>query len=290
MLEVDKVAAVFDRAATQYGRVGGDLFSDFGEKVARLAEAASGQAMLDVGCGTGALLAAGSALRDGSAPVVGVDLSSAMARRARQHLADRGLPGVVALADAQGHPFAGGVFDVVASNFALTYFPDPIAAVTGLRRVLRPGGRLVLGVADGSWFQDDSSWAWHEELLTSLDVVLDQRRFSSPEAVAHLLRTCEIVVDVAAPQTFEMEWADFHEWWAAGWTHGYRAVLEALGTSQLDHYRRVCTQRLTATPIWGELPPVWQTGWVWGGGAVRRGPISLGGSYHRSAGLASEAI
>lgn len=260
MLEGDQVAAVFDRAASEYGRVGGDLFSHFGERVARLAGVSSGQAMLDVGCGTGALLAAGSDLMDEAGSVIGVDISAAMVRLARQHLADRGLPGLVALADAQGLPFPGGTFDVVASNFALTYFPDPTAALTELRRVLRPGGRVALAVSDGWWFQDDPSWTWHENLLTSLGVVLDERRFSSPETVAHLLRTCEMVVDVAVPETFEMEWTGFHEWWAAGWTHGYRAVLEALGASQLDHYRTVCAQHLTASPIRGELQVVLASG------------------------------
>lgn len=260
MFEGDRVAAVFDRAASEYGRVGGDLFSHFGERVARLAGVSSGQAMLDVGCGTGALLAAGSDLMDEAGYVIGVDISAAMVRRARQHLSDRGLPGLVALADAQGLPFPGGTFDVVASNFALTYFPDPTAALTELRRVLRPGGRVALAVADGWWFQDDPSWTWHENLLTSLGVVLDERRFSSPDTVAHLLRTCEMVVDVAVSETFEMEWTGFHEWWANGWTHGYRAVLEALGASQLDHYRTVCAQHLTASPIRGELQVVLASG------------------------------
>ena len=90
---------------------------------------ASGERILDVGCGTGALQ---KQLGDG---VVGVDLSEGMLGHAG---------GARAAADVTRLPFADHTFDVVASISSLHYWGDPVGALKEIRRVLRPSGRLVL--------------------------------------------------------------------------------------------------------------------------------------------------
>jgi ubiquinone/menaquinone biosynthesis C-methylase UbiE len=61
-------------------------------------------------------------------------------------LARRRLPQRVTLevADAEALPFAPGTFDLVMSTSSLHFWPAPRQALTELRRVLRPGGRLVI--------------------------------------------------------------------------------------------------------------------------------------------------
>lgn len=99
-----------------------------------------GDRILDVGCGTGALAAglldAGARVR-----IVGADLAPAMLRRAGQKLGGRA---ALVAADAVQLPFAGGSFDVVVSNSSLHYWSSPAAGLAEVRRVLQPGGRLVI--------------------------------------------------------------------------------------------------------------------------------------------------
>lgn len=96
-----------------------------------------GTRLLDVGCGTGELLADAAAR---GAAVAGADVAPAMAARAR-----RAAPGAdVRVADAEDLPWADGAFDVVAAVALLHLADDPGAAVAEAARVLAPGGLLAV--------------------------------------------------------------------------------------------------------------------------------------------------
>src|SRR5690606_30175149 len=96
-----------------------------------------GTRFLDVGTGPGVVAA--EAVRRGAA-VSAVDADTGMAEVAR-----RNVPGLdVRIAVLPEVPFGDGEFDAVAGNFVINHVGDPGRALTALRRVLRPGGRLAL--------------------------------------------------------------------------------------------------------------------------------------------------
>lgn len=111
-----------------------------------------GDAVVDIGCGTGATTRAAAAQTSGD--VLGLDVSGPMLAEARRRAAD--LPNVRFLhADAQAHPFPGGA-DVVLSRFGVMFFGDPVAAFRNIRTALQPGGRLAMAV----WQQPEvNPWA-----------------------------------------------------------------------------------------------------------------------------------
>ncbi|MFF3502826.1 class I SAM-dependent methyltransferase [Streptomyces sp. NPDC003247] len=100
--------------------------------------------LIDLGCGTGSLslLAAEQGHR-----VTGVDLSPAMADRARAKLAGRAA--VILLGDAAAPPVGDRRFDTVLVRHVLWALPDPARALRHWCGLLRPGGRLVL--VEGVW-------------------------------------------------------------------------------------------------------------------------------------------
>ncbi|MGF0117112.1 class I SAM-dependent methyltransferase [Promicromonospora sp. Marseille-Q5078] len=103
-----------------------------------------GTRVLDVGCGTGELLAR---LERAGAVVVGVDPAPEMVAHAREHH-----PGAtVRDGDAEHLPFDDGGFDVVLAVNALQLADDTRGALTEAARVLAPGGRVGLaGWAEGA--------------------------------------------------------------------------------------------------------------------------------------------
>lgn len=111
--------------------------------VAREVAAAPPGPVLDLATGTGDLAVA---IRSGvpDRRVVGVDFSEAMLRRARRKLARCGVRGVILVAaDALSLPFPDGTFACVASAFLLRNLEDLPRGLAEMRRVTRPGGRVV---------------------------------------------------------------------------------------------------------------------------------------------------
>lgn len=107
----------------------------------RLTGDIAGKRVLDAGCGHGPLMVA---LRDRGALVTGFDLSPAMIRIARNRL---GSVSDVRVADlAAPLPYNDNEFDIVTCSLVLHYVQDWAPALAELRRVLKPGGRLVISI------------------------------------------------------------------------------------------------------------------------------------------------
>ena len=106
-----------------------------------LAGDVAGRRVLDAGCGSGPLSAA---LRARGADVTGFDASPAMVELARRRL---GEDAALSVADLGAPlPYGDGEFDDVVASLVLHYLRDWTAPLAELRRVLRPGGRLLLSV------------------------------------------------------------------------------------------------------------------------------------------------
>jgi len=101
--------------------------------------------VLDLCTGTADLLIEALA-RDARHSGLGLDLSTGMLSRGTRKLRRHGLSDRAALAsgDAEQLPLASGVFDAALVAFGIRNVGDPLGALRELRRVLRPGGRLVV--------------------------------------------------------------------------------------------------------------------------------------------------
>jgi demethylmenaquinone methyltransferase/2-methoxy-6-polyprenyl-1,4-benzoquinol methylase len=141
---------MFDRVAPRYD-LANTLLSLGRDRSWRLAAAratglAPGEVAVDVACGTGALTR-DLARHQPRARVLGADFSWEMVRRGPELDAAGGSAartGGYVAADAMRLPFADASVDVVTIAFGLRNLPDPDGGLRELRRVLRPGGRLVV--------------------------------------------------------------------------------------------------------------------------------------------------
>ena len=106
-----------------------------------LAGDVAGRRILDAGCGAGPLFAA---LRDRGAIVTGIDKSAGMVGLARRRLGDDADLQVAELGNVL--PFPDDTFDDVTASLVLHYLEDWGPALAELRRVLKPGGRLIVSV------------------------------------------------------------------------------------------------------------------------------------------------
>jgi phosphatidylethanolamine/phosphatidyl-N-methylethanolamine N-methyltransferase len=97
--------------------------------------------VLEVGVGTGI----NAALYPTDCSVTGIDLSGSMLERARERIARKGVRHVRLLQmDAANLKFADDTFDIVYAPYVISVVPDPVAVAREMRRVCRPGGRIVI--------------------------------------------------------------------------------------------------------------------------------------------------
>lgn len=102
------------------------------------------EVVADVGCGNGEYLAE-LGRRGHQGPVLGVDLSPGMLRAARVRAAT--LPSARLLTgDASRLPFRSGSCDLTLAMHMLYHVPEPAGTLSELRRVTRPGGKVVIGL------------------------------------------------------------------------------------------------------------------------------------------------
>lgn len=129
----------YDRASGNYDR--GEPLQRFviGDVRARLCGRAEGR-VLEVAVGTGQNLEH----YPSGVELTGVDLSTGMLARARARAAGLGLRAELAEGDAQNLAFGDRAFDTVLCAMALCTIPDQRRALAEMRRVLRPGGLLLL--------------------------------------------------------------------------------------------------------------------------------------------------
>ena len=143
-----RVQTMFDRIAGRYDLMNSvmsaGLHHRWRARAVELAQVERGSRALDVCCGTGDLALA---LKDAVGPdgeVVGLDFSESMLEHARAKTAERGAEVSYVHGNALELPFEDGRFDAATVGFGIRNVVDLPRALAELRRVVRPGGRVVV--------------------------------------------------------------------------------------------------------------------------------------------------
>ena len=149
--EADKarhVRGVFDSVAPKYDLMNdlmsGGLHRAWKAFTVLVADVQEGDAVLDIAGGTGDLAMAFAKKVGKSGQVVHTDINEAMLRTGRERLLDAGVSLPTVVCDAEQLPFPDNHFAVVSVAFGLRNMTHKDAALAEMRRVLRPGGKLLV--------------------------------------------------------------------------------------------------------------------------------------------------
>ena len=139
-VENDFVEAVYDKLAKVYDLTFGPTLHPGRLQAIQRMNIQPGERVLEVGVGTGINLS----LYPRQATVTGIDFSSSMLEKARERAARKGLRSMRLLQmDAADLKFADDSFDIVYAPYLISVVPDPVKVAQEMRRVCRPGGRII---------------------------------------------------------------------------------------------------------------------------------------------------
>jgi ubiquinone/menaquinone biosynthesis C-methylase UbiE len=193
-LEYDRAASARLERAYMTADVGAQR-----EAVRRSLAAEAGEWILDLGSGPGLLACELAAEVGAGGRITAVDISAEMNSLASRRIEAAGLTGriEVVMGDARSLAFQDARFDAAVSTQVLEYLEDVDAALRELRRVVRPGGRLILLDTDWDtliWSSDDRSRT--ERILEVWSNHAPQKDL--PRTLAHRLRGCGFAVSAVA--------------------------------------------------------------------------------------------
>lgn len=254
------ISEVFSRASSSYDRTGGTLFSHFGRKLVEFASIQAGARVLDVACGSGAVLIPASRAA-AAGQVIGVDMSEGMLERARTEVHRLGLSNVtVVKMDAENLECADRSFDFVLCGMALFFLPDLDKALAGFYRVLRQNGCLVASTQ--RWPQDPTTTRWQElkdsykHCLTPAPARPKTEMSSEAEIRETLSRAGFVDIEVAEEEA-TCYLRDEEVWWQAEWSGFRRDFLERLDPKIVEDYKRRAFELLREEKTEKGIPRTW---------------------------------
>jgi SAM-dependent methyltransferase len=207
----------------------------------------SGQRVLDVGCGPGALTVE-LVNRLGAAAVAAVDPSEQFVAAARARY-----PGVNVLqAPAEHLPFQDEAFDAALAQLVVHFMSDPVAGLAEMARVTRRDGVVAACVWDHGGGQGPLSLFWRvaRELDAGVD---DESQLAGVREgqLAELFEAAELRAIDETVVSASLEHSSFEEWWEP-YTHGVGpagAYLAGLDPERQIELRETCRGLLSTAPF-----------------------------------------
>jgi ubiquinone/menaquinone biosynthesis C-methylase UbiE len=190
-----RVAQLFDTVAEDYDQSGASFFQPIAQGLVDVLDLTSGERVVDIGCGRGAVTFPAARAVGETGAVMAVDISPAMVELTRRGAEEGGYGQVsTAVVEPDDLGLPSGSADAVAASLVLFFAADPAATLRSWMELLVPGGRIGLstfGDPDPTWERVDALFRPYlpPELLDARTTG-EKGPFASDEGMENLCRSC----------------------------------------------------------------------------------------------------
>jgi ubiquinone/menaquinone biosynthesis C-methylase UbiE len=228
---------------------------------------ASGDKILDVATGTGALALAASQAVGPAGRVIAIDTAESLLARLESKISKFGIANIdVHTMDAAHLDFRRDYFQHTTCSLGLFWLSDPCAALREWVRVTRPGGSVSLAVFAPQAFQPQLGLLLQRIAQVSgrLDAPISWEQVSRRETLLAYLQNAGLVDVAVQEEQLGYHLRDTQEWWEVIWHSSLRMLVEQVPEAQreqlrTEHLAEVATLA-TADGLWLDVPVLFAHG------------------------------
>ena len=228
---------VFSSVAATYDEVI-PFFAYWGRSTIARLPLEPGDRVLDVASGRGSTLFPALEMVGPGGHVVGTDFAPRMVRLTREEIRQRGIANAEMLEmDARNLKFPDESFDAVVCAFGIFFVPSPETALAEMRRVLKPGGRVMLA----TWSGEDPRYGWLGPVIGPILGSAAGRPadpFNEEGSLPRALQAADLAVQSVEDEEHTFHFRDADHWIDWQSSQGARMLIERLEAKGADAVAR----------------------------------------------------
>lgn len=236
-----EIINIWDKVAPNFGKIGPEYWSDFGNRLVELSSINNGARVLDIGMGRGASLfsAINKVGKDGY--VIGIDNSKVMVSETYKDILSRNTCNVeVKNMNAENLQFDDNSFDNVICGFGIGYLLFSERKLKDILRVLKNGGQVGFSIwgqqEDQKWLTEIINKYLHTELKNK-NRNSNIPKFDNVENVIKILHDSRFHNIKVHEENSDVVYKDKEEWWKEMCTNAVRGVFEQIEDLGCDIFK-----------------------------------------------------
>jgi ubiquinone/menaquinone biosynthesis C-methylase UbiE len=236
-----KAAAAYNAAADHFDDEALSLWAKYGRRTVDRIALRSDEAVLDVGCGTGASAIPAAEQVGPKGKVIAVDFAERLLDIARRKAASRNLKNVeFRLGDMEHLGYPDQHFDAVICVFAIFFVPDVEKQISELWRMVRPNGQLAITTWGPRVWEPGSTgwWSAVKELRPDLHATFNPwDRIANPAALRKLFTEAGIAEPAIVAEDGTQVLRSPEDWWTMVLGSGYRWTVDQMEPEMAERLR-----------------------------------------------------
>lgn len=257
------IAATFNEVSDNYDSPEMRYFPFAADSMINLAQPRPGEKVLDIATGTGMVaIPAAQAIRPESR-VQAIDISDGMLSKAEKNINKHALTNIdLYNMDADKLEFRANYFDLITCGFGIFFLPDAFSAVKNWRRVLKPGGRIILSTFTDTAFMPMAQW--FKQCYEATGNTYPEgawQQFSDDAACLSLFDDDHFENKKITHKQHGIHLKDEHEWWSIIQSSGFKGILSTLNdiqqTALRDKHLKQLAELKTDEGIWLDVEVIY---------------------------------